>query len=111
MEESYIAGYMEALGIQITQPTVALLNSIAYKHPIVFHYQNLALFNQKELRHAPLSMSLTDLYKRLVVDKLGGVCYEHQLLTYHMMKSLSFDVHLLDSQVAPREPNLHDPSR
>ena len=29
MEESYIAGYMEALGIQITQPTVALLNSIA----------------------------------------------------------------------------------
>ena len=43
MEESYIAGYTEALGIQATQPTVELLNSIAYKHPIVFHYQNLAL--------------------------------------------------------------------
>ena len=43
MEESYIAGYTEALGIQTAQPSVALLNSIAYKHPIVFRYQNLAL--------------------------------------------------------------------
>ena len=43
MEESYITNYMEALGIKTAQPSVTLLNSIAYKHPIVFHYKNLAL--------------------------------------------------------------------
>ena len=54
-------------------------------------------------------MDLPDLYQRLVTERLGGFCYEHQLLTYFMLGELGFEVYLLDSQVVPRDPNIYDP--
>ena len=54
-------------------------------------------------------MDLPDIYQRLVTEKLGGFCYEHQLLTYFMLTELGFEVYLLDSQVLPKDPKIDDP--
>ncbi|CAD8114147.1 unnamed protein product [Paramecium sonneborni] len=48
-------------------------------------------------------MEFADILQRLCVQKIGGLCYEHELLLYYILGYLGFNVELIRCQV--REPN------
>ncbi|CAD8189104.1 unnamed protein product [Paramecium pentaurelia] len=80
--------------------SVETLYLIANRQLIYNFYQNTEL-HLKELK--PISLEFVDILQRLCVQKRGGLCYEHELLLYYVLKYLGFHVELIRCQV--REPN------
>jgi N-hydroxyarylamine O-acetyltransferase len=58
------------------------------------HFENLDIINKK-----PLSLSKEDLYRKIVLDQRGGVCYELNGLFYHLLMELGFKPYLMAGTV------------
>ncbi|CAK58962.1 unnamed protein product (macronuclear) [Paramecium tetraurelia] len=43
----------------------------------------------------PISLEFVDILQRLCVQKRGGLCYEHELLLYYVLKHIGFNVELI----------------
>ncbi|CDW85680.1 inosine-uridine nucleoside n-ribohydrolase [Stylonychia lemnae] len=87
--------YLQALGIPKfikLRPNFETLCLVVNKHATNIQYQNLHyhLWERK-----PLSFEFKDMVDRMVVQKLGGLCYEHCQLTYHVLKALGFDTRFI----------------
>ncbi|CAD8195384.1 unnamed protein product [Paramecium octaurelia] len=97
--QTYLKGIGLPTDIKLSV-SVESLYLIANRQIIYNFYQNAEL-HLKELK--PISLEFGDILQRLCVQKRGGLCYEHELLLYYILKYLGFQVELIRCQV--REPN------
>lgn len=70
------------------------LSHLQKQHVLNVHFENLDIISQK-----PLSLQLEGLYKKIVLNQQGGVCYELNGLFYHLLKELGFKPYLMAGTV------------
>ncbi|CDW79122.1 n-hydroxyarylamine o-acetyltransferase [Stylonychia lemnae] len=98
--------YLDVIGIPRSiklTPNLETLSLVVNKHVLNIPYQN---FHYHFKDRKALSFQFKDLVDRLAVQRLGGLCFEHIALTYHVLKELGFDVRPLLSAVYKNLPNI-----
>lgn len=86
--------YLRRIGYQGTrEPDLETLSALQWAHLTHVPYENLDI-----LAGIPLSLDAQDLFRKIVVRKRGGYCFELQGLYGELLKSLGFSV----SQYAAR---------
>eukprot|EP00347_Sterkiella_histriomuscorum_P004612 403359803 len=94
-----LMAYLEAVGLprhlKLT-PSVETLHMVVNRHVLAVPYQN---FHFHFKLRQPLSFDFHDLVQRMVVERQGGLCYEHCSIMYYVLKELGFDVQCIMSAV------------
>ena len=89
------------------------LNRIGINRKVEVNYDDLYLIQKQHLIHVPfenlsilhgetISLDLDDLYRKIVVNKRGGFCYELNYLFYDLLKTIGFQVEMISASVYDR---------
>ena len=90
-----IDGYFARIGLAIPEkPTLAALHRIALAHVSTMPFNNLAI-----LRGHPIKLDAGALNRKLVVEGLGGYCFEHNGVLQHVLAALGYRVTPLGARV------------
>jgi N-hydroxyarylamine O-acetyltransferase len=88
-------GYLSRIGYKGDhKPTVEALKQIHRCHAQSIPFENLNPF----LR-VPVDLNIHSLYKKLVLDKRGGYCFEHNLLLMEALRTIGFTIRGLAARV------------
>jgi N-hydroxyarylamine O-acetyltransferase len=83
-----LGAYLRRIGcIDRPQPDLASLRAIALRHPLAIPFENLNV-----LLGQPLPLDVASLQKKLVVERRGGWCFEHNVLLGTALRAIGFDV-------------------
>ena len=88
LTQKQIRQYLER--IHYTGDSAASLNTLTrlqYHHLLSIPYENLDLLNQ-----VPLSLEFEDLFKKIILNRRGGYCFELQGIYGYLLKSLGYSV-------------------
>lgn len=92
--------YFERIGFAGSiAPTAATLELIHALHPATIPFENL-----NPLLGLPVSLDLGSIAKKLLTERRGGYCYEHNLLLMAVLKELDFSVRGLAARVLWSDP-------
>lgn len=80
--------YLNSIGVVSECRDEKFLNTLVEKHVSKFSFNNLEVL----LKDSILSLETEDLYNKVVVDELGGYCFEHNKLFFEILKDLGFEV-------------------
>ena len=75
-------------------PSLETLNQLHQLHPAAIPYENL-----DPLMGAPVRLDLANLQQKLLFDRRGGYCFEHNLLFKAMLEELDFEVKMHGARV------------
>jgi N-hydroxyarylamine O-acetyltransferase len=90
-----VNGYFNRIGFSgRREPVLETLRSIHLLHAQTIPFENLNPF----LR-IPVELNIDLLYQKLVLNKRGGYCFEHNLLLAEVLKTLGFKVRGLGARV------------
>ncbi|HUH76424.1 MAG TPA: arylamine N-acetyltransferase [Devosia sp.] len=81
-------------------PTLATLEAIHALHPAAIPFENL-----NPLLGLPVKLELDSIGKKLLQERRGGYCYEHNLLLMAVLRELDFNVRALAARVLWSDPN------
>jgi N-hydroxyarylamine O-acetyltransferase len=81
------------------EPTLATLAKIHALHPAAIPFEALSPFTGE-----PVSLDPAAIVAKLVKDGRGGWCFEQNLLLYHVLASLEFEVKRLAARVRWKVP-------
>jgi N-hydroxyarylamine O-acetyltransferase len=96
--------YFERIGFAGSiAPTLATLELIHALHPAVIPFENL-----NPLLDLPVSLNLPDIERKLLAERRGGYCYEHNLLLMAVLRELDFTVRGLAARVVWFDPTAID---
>jgi N-hydroxyarylamine O-acetyltransferase len=96
--------YFERIGFAGSiAPTLATLELIHALHPAVIPFENL-----NPLLGLPVNIDLPSIEKKLLAEKRGGYCYEHNLLLMAVLRELDFTVRGLAARVVWSDPSAID---
>lgn len=87
-------GYLDALGLQRSTPTLAFLSEITARHVAQFAFCSVGPRLGDEL---PLDAE--SLYSRIVLRRRGGYCFEQNGLLFEVLAELGFQVTLYLARV------------
>lgn len=97
-------GYFERIGfVGSIAPTLATLELIHALHPAAIPFENL-----NPLLGLPVDLDLPSLEKKLLTERRGGYCFEHNLLLMAMLRELDFTVRGLAARVVWFDPSAVD---
>lgn len=92
--------YFERIGFAGSiAPTLATLELIHALHPATIPFENL-----NPLLGLPVKLDLASIEKKLLSEKRGGYCYEHNLLLMAVLRELDFPVRGLAARVVWFDP-------
>ena len=81
-------GYLRRIGYDgARQSTLAVLRGVQYRHALSITFENL-----DPLLRRPVPLDLPSLERKIVHDRRGGYCFEHNLLFRHALDALGFRV-------------------
>jgi N-hydroxyarylamine O-acetyltransferase len=86
--------------------TVATLNAIMEAHVRAIPFENLDV-----LLGRPISLVPADIARKLIDERRGGYCFEHNTLLLHVLESLDFAVTPLSARVRIQRPPDYIPAR
>jgi|TARA_R110000868_G_scaffold68685_19_gene203059 N-hydroxyarylamine O-acetyltransferase len=93
--------YFERIGFAGSiAPTLATLELLHALHPAAIAFENL-----NPLLGLPVKLDLASLQSKLLTERRGGYCYEHNLLLMAMLKDLDFNVRGLTARVLWNDPD------
>jgi N-hydroxyarylamine O-acetyltransferase len=96
--------YFERIGFAGSiAPTLATLELIHALHPAAIPFENL-----NPLLGLPVNLDLASIEKKLLSEKRGGYCYEHNLLLMAVLRELDFSVRGLAARVLWSDPTAID---
>lgn len=75
-------------------PSLETLSQLHQLHPAAIPYENL-----DPLMGAPVRLDLANLQQKLLFDRRGGYCFEHNLLFKAMLAELDFEVKMHGARV------------
>jgi N-hydroxyarylamine O-acetyltransferase len=88
-------GYFQRIGYGGARaPTLETLRGIHLRHALTIPFENLDPFLRR-----PVRLDLTSLQQKLVRDRRGGYCFEHNLLFKAVLDALGFQVTGLAARV------------
>ena len=101
-----VDAYLTRVGYEGTlEPTPATLYALHRAHLLTIPYENLDIHLGR-----PLTLSLPDIFDKLVTQKRGGWCFEMNGLFAWVLRELGFSVTLLGAAVArPNAPPKSQP--
>lgn len=92
--------YFERIGFAGSiAPNLATLELIHALHPASIPFENL-----NPLLDLPVPLDLASLEQKLVTDRRGGYCFEHNGLLLAVLRELDFSVRGLAARVVVRDP-------
>lgn len=87
--------YLKRLKIdEVHSPDAEFLNQLHYSHLFHIPYENIDIINKLEY-----SLDEENLYKKIIIDKRGGFCYELILLFKRLLTELGYNVQLLSAKI------------
>lgn len=87
-EEANLDAYLKRINYAGSiAPTLATLEMLHRLHPAAIPFENL-----NPLMELPVRLQLSDLEQKLVVERRGGYCFEHNLLFKAVLESIDFPV-------------------
>lgn len=93
--------YFERIGFAGSiAPTLATLEAITALHPAAIPFENL-----DPLLGLPVELGLRAIEKKLLTERRGGYCYEHNLLLGAVLRELDFPVRNLAARVLWNNPD------
>lgn len=102
-----LAAYFARLGIDRPRaPSREALDAIALAHVSTIPFENLDV-----LLGRGISLELADIERKLVTDRRGGYCFEHNTLLLHVLDALGFQVAPLSARVRLQRPRDFIPPR
>jgi len=100
-EKVNLKGYFERIGFAGSiAPTLTTLDLLHALHPATIPFENL-----NPLLGEPVRLDQPSLEKKLLADKRGGYCFEHNLLFMRMLEDLDFTVRPLLARVVWTNPD------
>ena len=97
-----IEHYFSRIGWQAgRQPTLERLHALTRAHTQSIPFENLDV-----LAGVPVSLELDDIFRKLVLRRRGGYCFEHNGLFMWVLKQLGYRVSAMGARV-----RLHTPDR
>lgn len=95
MLSSTSLAYFQRIGFQeAPAPRLEVLKKLCLLHPSAIGFENL-----DHLLGKPLDLALPALERKLIHERRGGCCYEHNLLLGHVLRSIGFHVTDLAARV------------
>jgi N-hydroxyarylamine O-acetyltransferase len=92
--------YLERIGYAGPHAaTLDTLEAIHAQHPQAIPFENL-----NPLLHWPVRLDAVSLQQKLVLDGRGGYCFEQNILLYHALRTLEFEVTGLAARVLWNAP-------
>jgi N-hydroxyarylamine O-acetyltransferase len=99
-----LGAYFERIGFSGSiAPTLATLEAIAALHPAAIPFENLS-----PLIGDDVALDQDNLEHKLLFDRRGGYCYEHNLLLLSVLTELEFTVRPLAARVLWSNPQPDD---
>lgn len=95
--------YIQVLGLQRSKPELAFLNEITRRHAAQFAFSSVG-----PMLGDDLPLDIESLYRRIVVNRRGGYCFEQNALMYSMLQELGFKVQLYLGRVIYNQ-DIHPP--
>ncbi|MDB4837314.1 arylamine N-acetyltransferase [Marinomonas sp.] len=93
--------YVNDLGLVISgQPDMEFVTSLQAKHIEKYSFNSLAVVMGEDI-----SLDLDDISEKIVGRGLGGYCFEHNKLTFELLKSAGYDVTLTMARVLNNQDN------
>ena len=90
-----LQNYISDLGLTIpTSLDIGFVKALQASHIARYSFNSLAVVMGEEI-----SLDLEDISKKIVECGLGGYCFEHNKLTFELLKSLGYDVKLVMARV------------
>ena len=68
------------------------------------HIANLCFNSLSVLLDEPISLDIADIYEKLVIQRRGGYCFEHNKLMHDVLLHLGFNVRILVAKVVNNQP-------
>lgn len=100
-----IDAYFERIGFAGSiAPTLETISQLHALHPAAIAYENL-----DPLMGAPVRLDLPNLQQKLVFDRRGGYCFEHNILFRSILQDLDFEVRLHGARVLWGTPEDEEP--
>lgn len=93
-QQSMTQQYLDTLGIQSPELSLACLNRLQSRHISQFSFNSLSVVLGQEL-----PLDIPSLFEKIVVKGRGGYCFEHNKLIYSQLEALGFDVRLVLARV------------
>lgn len=95
MLSSTSLAYFQRIGFHETPAaTLEVLKKLCLQHPSSIGFENI-----DHLLGKPLDLALPVLERKLIHERRGGCCYEHNLLFGHVLRSMGFSVTNLAARV------------
>src|SRR5262245_60251703 len=95
-----LSAYFERIGFDgPASPRLETLCAIHRLHPQAIAFENL-----NPLLHWPVPLDSLSLQQKLVKQRRGGYCYEHNLLLQHALERIGFKVTGLAARVLWNHP-------
>lgn len=93
--EANIDAYFERIGFAGSiAPSLETLSQLCALHAAAIPYENL-----DPVIGAPVRLDLSNLQQKLLFDRRGGYCFEHNLLLKAVLETLDFEVRVHPSRV------------
>lgn len=86
--------------------TMDFLNELVYRHQVSVAFENIDIF----VNHLEPSLGIEELYKKVVEEHKGGVCFELNSLFYALLKEIGFEAYPCLCKVLLGVPSEHVPS-
>src|SRR5690606_32864649 len=95
-----LKAYFDRIGFSGSiAPNVATLEALHALHPAVIAFENL-----NPLLSLPVPLDQKSLERKLLSDRRGGYCFEHNLLFMRVLADLDFEVRPLGARVLWNHP-------
>lgn len=91
-------GYLQAMGLRRDTADLAFLNEIAQSHVSRFPFSSVGPMLGDEL-----PLDLESLYRRIVLERRGGYCFEQNGMMYELLEELGYAVTLFLGRVIYNE--------
>lgn len=76
---------------------LSTLQALQYKHVFAIPFETLDIYNQ-----VPILLQLESLYKKVILGKRGGYCYELNVLFHHVLSVCGFKVTMIAGRLLHR---------
>lgn len=81
-------------------PTLDTLRALHLAHPLAIPFETLDTFSGR-----PVALDVESLQRKLLDERRGGYCFEHNLLFSHVLRALGFEVVALAARVVWMRPD------
>ncbi|MEM6642236.1 MAG: arylamine N-acetyltransferase [Bacteroidota bacterium] len=93
-----VATYLKRLNLSGEAPSLSFLRKLHRAHLLIVPFENLDIHYRQKI---VLDYEL--IFKKIIVGRRGGYCYELNGLFYHLLYHLGFDVKVISAQVFKEE--------